>query len=493
MRASARAGGAGGHSSSHSSGGGGFGSSHGGSSFGGGSSYHGSDGSSGDQPFGNLVLLILLGVIVWIVISHARKLSASAQPPSRTYGPDIDSYSISSFLADNPDFDFTAFNERVRGAFLKIQNAWTLQNLAEVRPFISDGMYQRFTTQFRMMELLKQRNRLSRIQILQVEPVSARTDGAFEAIDVYVEAAIHDSFVCELDHSLDSTSDETFVEYWSFIRKRGSNQADPISFTNTNCPSCGATLPPDMGELCRCEHCQVIVNSGDFDWILSEITQEADYGSLSSLAPLVSPDLAESIAQLTPDCPDFSVQSTEDKASNAFMQMMTAITKRNPAAVRRFISDELFENFPALIPDRSIIFNRIYLNESVLLDATRIGARHQLTIGLSASMQRVEILENSHISPIDIAEIRENHVLVMQRNADAVPAKGSLYQHQCATCGGAVGDTVDVKCQYCGSQLNSMRNEWIVTGFLSSDEFTASMTLRNQGLDHDVEASPASN
>ena len=47
------------------------------------------------------------------------------------------------------------FDAKVRSAFIKIQRAWTEQHISSVRPFISDGMYQRFATQFRMMGLLK--------------------------------------------------------------------------------------------------------------------------------------------------------------------------------------------------------------------------------------------------------------------------------------------------------------------------------------------------
>ena len=42
---------------------------------------------------------------------------------------------------------------------------------------------------------------------------------------------------------------------------------------------------------------------------------------------------------------------------------------------------------------------------------------------------------------------------------------------QCPACGGAVGDTLDLNCQYCGTPLNSTRNEWIVTGFVPAAEY----------------------
>lgn len=466
----ARAGGAGGHSSGRSGG-----RSHGGSSYGRGTSFHRSSGgvrgSSGDNSFNGVVFFIIMVVIVLVVVMKAREMlgaRAERMEPLENE-PDFDSGGVDEFVTRYPDFDLAAFNAKVRSAFLGIQAAWSAQDVAGIRRFISDGMYQRFATQFRMMALLEQRNVLDEIRIFEVMPVAARTDGPLDAMDVRISAAMHDAFVCGADPSLNSEGDEAFVEYWSFVRKRGAGSREFDLFTDKTCPSCGAELPKDMGELCRCAYCQVMVNSGDFDWVLAEITQERDYGNGSRMSRHVSPGLAESIAAIAPECPDFSTQLAEDKASNAFMQIMTAIATGNPASVRRFVSDEVLAAVTAMIPERRMVFNRIYLNESVLLDAARVEARHRLTLGLLASMQRVELLPGGGISHHDAAELRSGFLLTLERDADAVPEKGSLYQHQCAACGGAVGDTLDVNCQYCGTALNSTRNEWIVSGFSPMD------------------------
>ena len=477
-RLAARAGGAGGHGSSGGShsGGGGF-SSHGGSSFGG-SSYHGSGGGSGGGPNGILVVFIVLlifTIFVGVSVYQTFFRSPAAPSPSEPPDPEIDSKSLARFLAGNPDFDIPSFNAKVHGAFLKIQAAWSARSIGDVRLFISDGVYQRFATQFRMMELLQQQNPLDRIQVHDIRPVSARADGPYDVINVAIQASAHDSFVCELDHSLDSDAYETFVEYWSFIRKRGAGEGD--LYGNPNCPSCGAALPRDMGELCRCSYCQVIVNSGEFDWVLTEITQQSDFENEARMARLGSP-LSEELARITPECPDFSTQMAEDKASNAFMQLMTALATRNTASVRRFVSDDVFVNLSAMIPERNIVFNRIYLNDSSLIHASRVGSRHRLDLRLSASMQRVELTPDQDIKPVDEEVIRSSHVLIMERDANAVPEKGSLYQHQCPICGGRVGDTIDLNCQYCGTPLNSTCNEWIVTGFVSVAEYNAAVSLQ---------------
>ena len=467
----ARAGGAGGHSSSGGgrSSGGTYG---GGSSFGGGSSYHSYGGGGGGSGGLSGIFIILLIVILLIGVGLYQSFFPSSRSINTTGGsrPEGDSEGLATFRLAHPDFDILAFNSKVKHAFLKIQTAWSAQSIAEVRPFISDGIYQRFATQFRMMALLKQQNPLSQVEVHSIEVVSARVDGPYQVIDVAIQASAQDAFICERDHRLDTESYETFIEYWSFIRKRGAENPAANLYGNPNCPSCGAALPQDMGELCRCSYCQVIVNSGEFDWILAEITQQADYENQARIATH-GDSLAEQLAQLTPDCPDFSTQLAEDTASNAFMQIMTALATRNPASVRRFVADDVFAKITAMIPAQQIAFSRIYLNESTLLHAFRHGLRHRLDLRLTASMQRVELASNEQIILIDDQPVRTEHMLILERDADAAAKKGALYQHQCPNCGGGIGDTLDLNCQYCGTPLNSTRNEWIVTGFLPIEEY----------------------
>ena len=413
-----------------------------------------------------VIVILIFGVGVVIVVLIARRMLNTRPSPDLPPLEPVDRPGgMDEFLAANPDFDLPAFTAKIGSAFMIIQKAWTDQDISRARRFISDGMYQRFVTQFGMMGLLKQRNVLDDIQIFKVQPVAFWRDGAYDVIDVWISATMSDSFACELDPSMNTEGGDPFAEYWSLIRKRGAWDTGFDLIAAQNCPSCGGALPENMGELCRCAHCQVIVNSGEFDWVLTEITQEADYGEGSRMGAHVSPDLEQAIDAVAPECPDFSQQLAEDKASNAFMQIMTARATRNPASVRRFVTDEVFADISAQIPDRNIIFNRIYLNESTLLDVKSDGTKHRLSLGLSASLQRVELLPKGGMSLLDTGERRLDYFLTMERDVAAVTGKGSLYQHQCANCGGAVGDTIDVKCQYCGSALNSTRNEWIVCGF----------------------------
>ncbi|OYV07415.1 MAG: hypothetical protein CFE26_01115 [Verrucomicrobiales bacterium VVV1] len=464
----ARAGGAGG--GGHSSGGGG------GHSYGGGSSSHHSSGGSSGGSLSPMAFMVLLVAAVVIIVIYYR-FTAGGEPVSSQpeADPTLDPESLTEFQNANPDFELPAFEEKVGRAFETIQVAWSNQDISTARAYITDGIYQRYTTQFLMMSLLQQQNLLSGIRVSGITPVSARQDGPYDVIDVRIDASMKDSFVCRLDSDLNEESQATFTEYWSFLRKKGTRSGSFDLFTSTQCPSCGSHLPENMGEICRCAHCLVMVNSGEFDWVLAEITQAADYSAYSAISELKSPDLAEQLETILGECPDLSVQLIEDKASNAAMQIYGALATRNPAAMRRFVTDEVFAQLSATLTSHQIIYNRLYLNEVTLIDVKRTGFKHRLAVGLSVTMQRVDLHAEGTISLVDPGPVCRGRVLILERNAGAVSTPGGLYQHQCPNCGGAVGDTIDVNCQYCGTAMNSTMRERIVTGFLKENDYARSV------------------
>jgi hypothetical protein len=66
-----------------------------------------------------------------------------------------------------------------------------------------------------------------------------------------------------------------------------------------------------------------------------------------------------------------------------------------------------------------------------------------------------------------------NEIMILSRNAGAGAAQGALYAHACPACGGPVGDTLDLKCGYCGELLNSTQREWIVSDLMAAEKYQA--------------------
>ncbi len=461
----ARAGGAGGSSSEGSS-----------SS---GSGYHGGGGGGGDAilivyylvraigPIPTLVIVVIVIGVGSLTVRKNARLSGTAYrnirtPPAREKVP-----GYRRFREEVPDFDEDAFLGKVDKAFYAVQEAWSAQDLSKVRKFISDGVYQRFNTQFKMMTLLGQRNVLTDVRIEEMFIDKVERDGSYDIIHMGIRARLDDEFVCALDHSLDSGGFEEFLEYWSFLRRRGAPKKD--LYDSRLCPNCSAQLPDDPGEVARCGYCGTLVNSGEYDWVLSEITQADDYSRISALEK--AHNLSSKTSALSKEYPDFSVQLLEDKASNGYLQILTAYAYRDPAVMRRFVSDRAFEKIRGRFPDSPIVFNRLYLNSVTLIGAFTRDEENVLAFSVTSSFQRAAIEGGERLRLLDPAVVLSHEIVLMSRHKDPLASKGSLYLHQCSSCGAPVKDTVDLACSYCGSPLNSNRREWIVADLLSTEEY----------------------
>lgn len=388
------------------------------------------------------------------------------------------------FIAANPDFDQQQFKKKVRTAFTQIQEAWEKQDLSKVRKFISDGVYQRFNTQFKMMKILEQEDKITELQIKSIIIDKIDTDGMFDIIHTAIRARLTDNFVSKKYPFLNTGGTEEFIEYWSFIKKRGVKAKD--MYHSQNCPKCGAALPEKMGEVSKCQFCQTITNLGEYDWVLSEITQADDY--ITTHPKLAKPGLKENIKNLISAQDDFSVQAIEDKASNGYLQILTALTCKEPAIMRRFVSDRAFDKIKASMRKEKVVYNRLYLNDVTLIGVAESENQNILTISVKSSFQRVILDEKDDKKAryLDHAVISETEILFMTRDKSAGLSKGSLYSHSCPSCGGPLNDTLDTTCPFCDAALNSPASEWIITDIMDKYQYNQYLSTNKSDFSYQV-------
>jgi len=413
----------------------------------------------------NLVVIAIIVVLYYFGNKKAKQQSILNKLP--TGKPTVKVKGYEQFILNNPTFDEFKFKDKVKTAFIQIQDAWQQQNLGKVRKFISDGVYQRFNTQFKMMKLLKQTNTIDKLTVKNIYIDKIETDGKFDIIHTAVHASIVDRFVSEAYPQLNSGGSEEFVEYWSFIKKRGVQEAN--MFNSQNCPKCGAELSQNAGDVSKCEYCGAITNLGDYDWVLSEITQADDYISANPKL-MKEGNLAGKIREMFSNTDDFSIQQIEDKVSNGYLQIQTARVAKDPTILRRFVTNELYETISKEIPNDNFIYNRLFLNDVTLVGAKQEGGRNILMVAVKSSYQRV-VPQNKTINLIDYAVISKTDIVFVTRDINVGTNKGSIYAHSCPNCGGVVKDTIDIKCQYCGSELNSTKNEWIISNIMDTYEY----------------------
>ena len=420
--------------------------------------------------------IIVLGIIIFVIYKASKSYQAvSGLNNIPNYNPTTN-YSVSNrqdkintdFTTKNSDFDVVKFKEKVRTAFIEIQNAWMFQDLSKVRKWISDGVYQRFNTQFIMMKQIEQMNEISGINIQQIYIDDVETDGVYDIMHVGIQYSMYDGFESKKYTRLNDGGPINALEFWSFIKKSGVKEKD--LYHTTNCPNCGGDLPADGGETAKCPYCSTITYLGDYDWILAEITQADDYYNSNSKYEKQG-KFSKKIREQIGEKQDFSLQLLEDKASNGYMQIMTAQVLKKPEITRRFVSDKLYEKIEQQIKTAStFVFNRLYLNHVTSFDFYKENGKDNIVVAIKRSSQKIKNTDTS--SPqFEQSIFSKNEVLIMSRDTGAAKPQGSLYAHSCPNCGAPVKDTIELNCTYCNAQLNSTKYEWIVSDWMSAEEY----------------------
>lgn len=417
--------------------------------------------------FISIAVIVIIALCVYKKGTESSPINNIPAPGSKPAS------SVDKILQKDPSFSKMDFIKKVETAFYKIQSSWAKKDISAARIFISDGVYQRFNTQFLMMNLIGQTNTISKIEINSIFIDSVEQDGDYDIIHAGIDAYIEESFRSSLN-SLNQNIRENFREYWSFIRKRGAHKHN--IYESDRCPNCDAVIDYSLGEISQCRYCNTLFNSGEYDWVLSEITQAQDYSIETKIGPKQR-QFSDKIRKIASEYPDFSVQHIEDTASNAYLQLLAAQTLQQPERTRRFSGDAFYKKWTAETDSETqkgfqVAYNRLFLNAVTLAGFYESETAYTAAITIKRSYQRVSRTDST-VKIIDHAMMSDTKTILLQRNKSGDKAKGSLYAHMCPVCGAPVSDTAGTTCSYCNSTLNDPAHEWIVSGLFDGRDFTA--------------------
>ncbi|QOV88039.1 TIM44-like domain-containing protein [Humisphaera borealis] len=219
---------------------------------------------------------------------------------------------------NDPAFDTDRFLHRVRGAFVRIQHAWSNQNLSDVRAFISDAVYERFSLQFDEQRALGYRNEMKDVVVRRSHIANAQSGEVFDEVSVRIEASASDQNVdLQTGRPISGTrAAGEFVEVWSFLRRRGAKTklAKP-GLMEGNCPNCGG--PIEMNQAANCTYCGALLRSGQYDWVLAEITQQYEWEPRKGHS-------IPGVSAIRERDKDFNPQELEDRASVIYWRWAAA-------------------------------------------------------------------------------------------------------------------------------------------------------------------------
>jgi predicted nucleic acid-binding Zn ribbon protein len=358
----------------------------------------------------------------------------------------------------DPAFAQDAFERRVRVAFEKLQRAWCQQSLVTVRPFISDGIHERFGLQFEEQHALGYRPVMENLSIAGFNFAQVECGPVFDVVTVRFSARA-------LDYRVDAASGQripgseeqaNFAEFWSFLRTRGSqtklNQAGLIE---GQCPNCGAGI--EMNQGAKCEHCQALLRSGDFDWVLAEITQEEEWRPRRTPPP--------GTVQIRESDPGFNLQDLEDVTSVIFWRKAAAERAGRADALRKVSEPTWCDTFASTLDDST---------PRKLLADYSVSAVDTIGVLLDEADQRalVQVWWMARDFTIDEAGrlrgpkgswLVNSSLFVLARRAgvQSVP-QASISSAHCPSCGAALQRDTSNACEYCQTVLNDGTRQWVL-------------------------------
>ena len=270
------------HSGSSSSGGSG-------SSSSGGSTYYYSGGSSSGSGSGSVLLTVFgilvvgifltAGVVQWWQRQQAAGSSASGSPAAP---PPIDRDSVAQGLAAlqsrDPNFNPQLFLDRAQTTFFALQNAWMQRKLDPARIYLSDGIYQRWKLQVDQMLAQHKRDVLENLVIGGCAIARVGGDANVDTITVRIDASAADYDVDDSGKIVrGDRTPRPFTEYWTFVRSQAARTRAGEGAQITQCPNCGA--PVQINESGTCAYCKATVTTGQFGWVLDNITQASEWSA----------------------------------------------------------------------------------------------------------------------------------------------------------------------------------------------------------------------
>lgn len=391
---------------------------------------------------GTLFALITVVAVIWFILrgmkkSHRQNLEREKKAAERI--EKNNRFFAEKIQSSDPGFDLEKFLERVEYISVLIQKCWSDNRMQNARSFISQGLYNRFRIQLNMMirqENLK--NIVSDYEVTSLELKDYAESGPYQSLhvivsdkakDVTVSASASDS---EVNEKLSETSPNTFRQVYSFTRRKSAETREGHNLLDGNCPSCGAEVE-NASDTNRCRYCGALFNSGDYDWVLTEITQMIEFRTGAQ-----SRELEEQYG---------SAQVIEDRASYLFWQWLLARTHNDPAVIRRHATAEQQKNFSgALNYLAEPVIGAAELQKTAPAGETHLSA--DVLIKWSASFRKGT--QPSHQQSV----MR----LVKRPENDA----SGFSDTGCPSCGGPLPDDYRNECEFCKSELPSKSSDWLL-------------------------------
>lgn len=408
--------------------------------YGGSTGYSSSSGSGSSSDDGSGVAVVILIVIIIVIIYYARKKKAAPERANVQVDTNVRAQALGKLQKIEPGFDEKAFEARATATMQQVNDAWQRGAMGPARRLISDGVYVRFRTQLELLKAQGLRNVMADARVVSATILDAETDALWDTVHVRMVGEARDADVPvgkseEEAKKLAAGRDKNrYEEVWSFVRRRGHKAKDGKGALTGDCPNCGAPMP--ISDVVKCSHCNALVNSGEHDWVLAEITQPEEF------SPYDSSSEPDGLAELRQKDPSVSRQELEDRASVLFWKWIEAQALGKREKLERF----------CLVAGKPEVAHVLY--QQVAVGSAEVT---QLYDEGGSDLCEVEIVWSAGTNGGE--PVNRTYHLTMGR-AESARSKRGLSSLDCPNCGGPLAESDAPKCSYCGEALVGGKHEW---------------------------------
>lgn len=359
-------------------------------------------------------------------------------------------------------FDEAAFLARVENAFNKAQVAWCAQELEPLRPFVSDGVFERFSLQIAEQREAGWRQGMHALHVERPIVQHVELGRRFETVTLRI------AFRADI-HRIDLVSGkriegsklprEHFEECWSFVRARGAKSKPGGGLIEGQCPNCGATLA--MTQSAKCASCSALVRSGEFDWVLTEITQASEWRPEDEAA-------APGLDEYGRRDPGISAQLLEDRVSVAFWRWSDAERLRKADPLARVASEEFCAReaarFAAVKPDAP----RLWLGDRAVGSVRTAGVVagddvDRALVEVTWDGRFARVAKDGKVAYDEHRTLRRTLFVLSRKAGERSSTDDSFSSARCPSCGAHDAGGVDPLCPYCAAPRTGGRSVWLVS------------------------------
>ena len=451
-------------------GGGGYG----GGGGGGGGGFGGGDGGDGGAliyllihftiryPYIAIPLFIVFGVMAYYGKKAERdvRITRTIRRGRKVQEASLQETSLQNLRQHDQNFDQETFLQRAANAFVTTQIAWSDQNLKTCRAFISDGVNERFELYIAMQQAENIRNRMRDVVVTRREIVAVTSDWHFDTMHVqFTASAISYNEDLSSGRRVSGNSDRTpisFTEVWSFSRRPGVLTDPDASLLQGNCPNCGG--PVEIVDKAQCPQCDSIVNSGQYDWVLAEITQDEEW-----VVPTARHQV-DGWDQLATKDPGLNFQHLEDRASVIFWRSLMAV-----------YFEDLKYAAPVLDAARSGIPKLWAVGDGQFWKTPAVGVVEVIRCQPATdddAFDRIHVLarwsgtraEGDRRRPRILGQQRiYSHLLILKRRTGVKSKTDQAFSSfSCQGCGAPIDIGKADVCEFCHASLNDGSMDWVL-------------------------------